>query len=156
MTSNVNTAKSDALTSLQTQYGVCTKSFEAEARLYTICKFSPYLKGNTVSITMISCLQLLKEIVDVYSKKHTKPINYTVSKMQSYLLLTRGCIGTCSYHWMLKCERNVQYDYSARIFSCSYQGDGNDVPLPCPSFIFVGLAFSRWRSKLFAQQTEIT
>jgi hypothetical protein len=57
---------------------------------------------------------------------------------------------------MLKCERNVQYDYSERIFRCSYQGDGNEVPLPCPSFIFVGLAFSRWRSKLFAQKTEIT
>lgn len=49
--------------------------------------------------------------------------------------------------------RSVSYLW---IFRCRYQGDGNEILLSCPSFIFFVLNFSRSRYKLLAQRDSRT
>jgi hypothetical protein len=40
-----------------------------------IWEFSPYIQGNTFSITKIRWLTLFKELFPGYTKNYTKPIN---------------------------------------------------------------------------------
>jgi hypothetical protein len=62
-------------------------------------KYSSYLKENaTLSITTVSWLVQLREVIAVYSESRTKHINY-VDRIH---ILNAGACGTHSYRCSLK------------------------------------------------------
>jgi hypothetical protein len=57
-------------------------------------------KTQQASITKNNWLLMFKEIIFVYSKNHTKPIN-TLFRQNAELLIVKAG-GTYSYHWASK------------------------------------------------------
>jgi hypothetical protein len=57
-------------------------------------------KTQYFSITEVSWWVLFREIINVFSEDHTKPINTFCGQSAEVLIVKTG--GTYSYHWALK------------------------------------------------------
>jgi hypothetical protein len=77
----------------------CTGGFYERSN-HTMFRNSVRTAKKNFFITKINWLMLFNEIIDVYSKNHTKPTNTLCGQNADLLIINLG--GTNSYHWALK------------------------------------------------------